>query len=122
LSDDEASAAHAAVEAHDDFIEHIELGNRRVRILAVFGGTAAFLLLVGLLSQVILPYASGTGTVTVNLVDPGLVALELVLAAMAAAWFIWNITEYRFTSRMNREIRRARELEKKMGEKLAPEG
>lgn len=107
------------IEMHEDFIEHVEYGSTRIRILSVTSVVVAAFLVVSYAYQlVVAPFVLGMQSVTVNLVDPLLIGTEIFLTALASLWLILGITEYRFTSRMFRAIREIRAEEKKMEEKI----
>jgi hypothetical protein len=58
----------------------------------------------------------------VNLLDPTLLALEVVLILVTFAWLYVGVVNYLFASRLGRQIREARaterEIERKLGEGL----
>ena len=110
------------LEAHEDFVQHIEAGQARVRVLSIITIVVAFLLLASYFYQVLTPFATGTSVVTVNLLDPTLLAFEVVLILVTFAWLYVGVVNYLFASRLGRQIRQARsqeaEIEKRIG---APE-
>lgn len=108
-----------AIELHEDFVQHVEYGSTRIRILSVTSVVVAAFLVVSYAYQlVVAPFVLGMQSVTVNLVDPLLVGTEIFLTALASLWLVLGITEYRFTSRMFKAIREIRAEEKKMEEKI----
>ena len=78
----------------------------------------AVVLAASYVSQLALPFC-GTDTATVNLSDPGTVAAELTVLALAVAWLFVGAQDLRFSWRMKAEIRQARTKEKEIQERLA---
>jgi len=99
------------IEAHDDFVRHIESGQARIRVLSIITIAVAFLLLASYFYQVITPFTTGTTVVTVNLADPSLLALEVILILVTFAWLYVGVVNYLFASRLGNQIREARQRE-----------
>lgn len=119
MAEERADKARVAVlDAHEDFIQHIESGQARIRFLSIVTIAVAFLLLASYFDQVLTPFTTGTKTVTVNLLDPGLLALEVVLILVTFAWLYVGVANYLFASRLGKQIREARATEKEIEEKL----
>ena len=78
----------------------------------------AFLLLAAYFDQVLTPFTTGTKVVTVNLLDPSLLVLELILILVTFAWLYVGVVNYLFASRLGRQIREARAKEKEIESKL----
>ncbi len=108
----------AILEAHEEFVQHIESGQARIRVLSVITMIVAFLLLASYFDQVLTPFTTGTKVVTVNLLDPTLLALEVVLIAVTFAWLYVGVVNYLFASRLGRQIKEARLKEKEIESKL----
>lgn len=107
------------IEMHEDFIEHVEYGSTRIRILSVTSVVVAAFLVVSYAYQlVVAPFVLGMQSVTVNLVDPLLIGIEIFLTALAALWLVLGITEYRFTSRMFRAIKEIRAAERELEKRI----
>ncbi len=110
----------AILDAHEEFVQHIESGQARIRALSLITILVAFLLLASYFDQLLTPFTTGTKTVTVNLLDPTLLALEVVLIAVTFAWLYVGVVNYLFASRLGRQIKEARakerEIESKLGE------
>jgi hypothetical protein len=107
------------IEAHGSFVKHIEDGQARMRVLSIITIVVAFLLLASYFDQVITPFTTGTKVVTVNLLDPTLLALEVVLILVTFAWLYIGVANYLFASRLGRQIKEARAKEKEIERKLA---
>ena len=106
------------IEAHEDFVQHIESGQARIRFLTIITIAVAFLLLASYFDQVLTPFTTGTKTVTVNLLDPTLLALEVVLILVTFAWLYVGVVNYLFASRLGKQIRDARAKEKEIESKF----
>ena len=97
------------IELQEDFIQHYERGGRKILVLALIatlaGGYFAF---VYFLQLVVLPFALGVTSQTVNLVDPNLMALESVSLAIALLWLLAGVRDVLFARRMARRIKEIR--------------
>ncbi len=105
------------VEIHEDFLQHVEDGSKKMRLLSAVTVIVAALLIISYLSQLALPLA-GTASVIVSLTDPTLVATEVAVLALALAWLYVGVSNYRFTANLSRRIAAARKAEALMEEKL----
>lgn len=111
MSEDERPPGVLALEATEDFMQHVETGSAKIRVLAVTSVIVAALLVVSYAYELLLPFATGTKIVEVNLADPTLMALEVFLTLLALAWLYLGFREYLFTARLNKQIREIRRLE-----------
>jgi hypothetical protein len=119
VAEGEADHARVAVlDAHEEFVEHIESGQARIRVLSLITIVVAFILLASYFDQVLTPFTTGTKVVTVNLLDPTLLALELILIAVTFAWLYVGVVNYLFASRLGRQIKEARAKEKEIEGRL----
>ena len=110
------------IEAHGSFVKHIEDGQARMKALSLVTMVVAFLLLASYFDQVLTPFTTGTKVVTVNLTDPTLLALEVVLILVTFAWLYVGVANYLFASRLGRQIKEARAKEKEIESKLGQQG
>jgi len=103
----------SVLEIHEELLQRVEDADSKIRILAIFTILVSAVLLISYLYQIALPYASGVTTVTVNLLDPSLVALQLGLIVFTVVWLYVGLSNYRFVHRMAKsiEVVRARERE-----------
>lgn|GEM_PF-3023114 len=108
------------IEAHGSFVRHIEDGQARMKALSLITMVVAFLLLASYFDQVLTPFTTGTKVVTVNLLDPTLLALEVVLILVTFAWLYVGVMNYLFASRLGRQIKEARMKEREIESKLGP--
>lgn len=115
---DENERGPEIIDAHQELVQHIEQGTGRMRALSIVTIVVAAVLVVSYLSQLALPL-TGTRTVTVNLADPGSIAAELVVLALALAWLYIGIQDLRFSWRMKAEIRSARSREKEIQDRIS---
>jgi uncharacterized membrane protein (DUF485 family) len=116
---EEADHAKVAVlDAHEEFVQHIESGQARIRALSVITVVVAFILLASYFDQVLTPFTTATKVVTVNLLDPTLLALEVVLIAVTFAWLYVGVVNYLFASRLGRQIKQARSKEREIEGRL----
>lgn len=96
------------------FIQRVEEGISRLKVLAAVTLVVSFLLLVSYASQVILPFATGQTTVTVNLVDPILLVFEGLLILLTIAWVYVGAINLLWARRVGGRVRKLREEEDKM--------
>jgi uncharacterized membrane protein len=108
----------AILDAHEEFVQHIESGQTRIRFLSIITILVAFVLLASYFDQVLTPFATGMKTVTVNLLDPALLGLEVVLIVVTFAWLYIGVTNYLFASRLGKQIRDARAKERAIEQRL----
>lgn len=111
---DKAEVDVALYQINDDFSEHIEKSSRRIRILSVITLVISVILLASYFSQIVYPFVTGQTIVSVNLVDPSLLALEVVLVLLTLAWMYVGAVNYLFSSRMAKAVKQAREQEHKI--------
>jgi hypothetical protein len=104
----------SVLEIHEELLQRVEDADSKIKALAVLTVLVSALLLISYLSQIALPYASGVTTVTVNLLDPSLVALQIGLIVFTAAWLYVGLSNYRFVHRMAESIKAARAREKEL--------
>jgi len=109
----------AILDAHEDFVQHIESGQSRIRSLSIITIAVAFLLLASYFYQILTPFTTKTTTVTVNLLDPTLIGLEAVLILITFAWLYVGVVNYLFASRLGRQIKEARAKEKEIEGRLS---
>jgi hypothetical protein len=107
------------IEAHGSFVQHIEDGQTRMKTLSIITIVIAFLLLVSYFDQILTPFATGTRYVQVDLLDPTLLALEVLLIVVTFAWLYVGVVNYLFASRLGRQIKEARAKEKEIESKLS---
>ena len=115
---DKGEAEVAAMEAHEEFIQHVEDGRSKIRLLSIITIVVSFLLTASYFYQLILPFVSSTKVVSVNLLDPVLLVTETLLLILGAAWLYVGIINYLFSTRMGRSIQKARAMEKEIEERM----
>jgi len=107
-----------AIEAHEEFLQHIEAGRKGTRTISLITVIVAFLLCASYAVQLVLPLATGTKTVTINLTDPSLVASEIIVLILTAAWLYIGVMNYLFATRLGRDIEKAREFEAEIDRRM----
>ena len=110
------------IEAHEMFIEHVEAGRTRIRILSVATIITAFLLLASYLSQLLLPFTSGTRYVQLDLLDPATVVIQVLLVGFIFIWLYIAFVDYFFVTRLGSIIEEGRAMEKQLEQRLFAEG
>lgn len=106
------------VEIHEEFIQHVEDGSSKMRLLSAVSAVVAAILILSYISQLVIPL-TGTTTVTVNLVDPILIATEVGVLILAILWLYVGVRDYRFTTRLTKQIASARRAESEIVKKIA---
>ncbi|MDA4137415.1 MAG: hypothetical protein OK449_10515 [Thaumarchaeota archaeon] len=102
------------MELNEILVQRIESGLGRLKLLSAVTLIVAVLLLASYASQVILPFATGQTTVTVNLVDPSLLVFEGLLIALTVAWVYVGAVNFLWARRIGTRVRKLREQEDEM--------
>ena len=71
--------------------------------------------------QIIYPFVFGQSIVSVNLLDPTLVAIQAILILLAFAWLYVGVVNYLFASRLDRKIKQARAKEREIEKMITGE-
>lgn len=120
-SPDEKSVGVMVIDAHEELMQQLEAGRAKIRLLSVITIAVAFLLCAAYFSQIVLPLASSSSRYqTVDLLSPALVATEVFLIALGAAWLYVGVANYLFSRRLNERIREIRSYERQLMEKMKP--
>jgi hypothetical protein len=116
---EEKSVGVMAIEAHEELIQHIESGQAKIRLLSIITIAVAFLLIASYFSQLLLPLVSSTSRYqTVDLLSPALIATEVVLVVLLAAWLYVGVINYLFAARLNRQILEIRAFERELEKRI----
>jgi hypothetical protein len=116
---EEKSVGVMAIEAHEELIQHIESGQAKIRLLSIITIAVAFLLIASYFSQLLLPLVSSTSRYqTVDLLSPALIATEVVLVVLFAAWLYVGVINYLFATRLNRQILEIRAFERELEKRI----
>ncbi|HYA56697.1 MAG TPA: hypothetical protein VED22_07885 [Nitrososphaerales archaeon] len=108
------------IELQEEFIQHMERGGRKIRLLALIAIIAgAYFALNYFFQLVVLPYGLGITSETVNLVDPALVALGVVSLVVSLLWFYAGVRDLVFERRLAKRIREVRELQSQVAQKYS---
>ncbi len=116
MSAEEEKAA-GIIEAHQDLVGHLERSSGRMRDLSAVTVVVALVLSASYVSQLLLP-AFGVTSVPVNLADPGTIAVELVVLALALVWLYVGLRDLSYSTRLRKQIADARVREKELGKSL----
>jgi hypothetical protein len=108
------------IEAHEEFAQHIEASQRRIRSLSAVTLVVAVFLSASYVSQMVYPFVFGQSVVSVNLLDPSLLVLEFAALLLTFAWIYVGATNYLFATRLGKMVRAARVAEKELERKLEP--
>jgi hypothetical protein len=115
MSEDESpstpSLPHLSLEAHDDFIQHVEVGQKRLRNLSLTTLVVTVILGAAYFSQILTPFVTGQTVVQVNLLDPGLLILEVLILGLTFAWMYVAALNYLFYTRLGKSIKQIRVME-----------
>lgn len=104
VSGDERDKAKVGIlDAHEEFVQHIESGQARTRSLSVITIVVAFVLIASYASQLLIPFTGGSRYQTVDLLNPTLIALQVVLVVLTAAWLYVGVVNYLFATRMGKK-------------------
>jgi hypothetical protein len=115
----EKSLGVMVIDAHEELIQQLESGQAKIRLLSVITVAVAFLLVASYFSQILLPFVSGSSRYqTVDLMSPTLIATEVILAVLGAAWLYVGVINYLFSARLNKRIREIRSYEKELMERM----
>ncbi|HKT21248.1 MAG TPA: hypothetical protein VJR06_01305 [Nitrososphaerales archaeon] len=100
------------IELQEEFMQHMERGGRKITLLAVIATLAgAYFAVSYFLQLVIFPYVLGITTQTVNLVDPGLMAVGALSLVVSLLWFYAGFRDLLFGRKMGKRIREIRKLQ-----------
>jgi hypothetical protein len=113
-SSGESSTVVKIIETHEEFIERIERGERKIRWLSSITILVSAILFFSYVAQLALPYVTGESTQTVNLSDPALQGVEIIVAVLALFWLYIGIDDFLFTRKLGKSIRDIRTLEKEL--------
>lgn len=106
------------IEAHEELIQHIENGQIRIRTLSIITIVVALLLAASYFSQILVPFTGGQQYQIVNLLDPSLIAIEVVFLILSAAWLYVGVLNYLFASRLGKQVKEIREAERELERKI----
>lgn len=109
---DEKDPAVSVIELQEEFIQHMEQGGRRILLLAAVATVAgAYFTINYFLQLVVLPFGLGITTQTVNLLDPGLMAVGAVSLVISLLWVYAGVSDLTFGRRMMKRVREVRQIQ-----------
>jgi hypothetical protein len=115
----EEPAPKSVLEIHEEFLQHVEAGSAKIKTLSLVTIVVAGLLAVSYVYQMASAYLSNVKVVAVDLTDPALIAVELVLTALALVWLYVGLRDYIFVTKLARSVGRARLLEKQIEREIS---
>jgi hypothetical protein len=115
---DKPQAEKSVLEAHEEFVQHIEIGSRKIRTLAIITILITGLLAGSYIYQLILGLTGSATIVEVNVSDPALEASEAVLLVLVLAWLIVAVRDFFFVSKLTKDIKQAREEEREIQKRI----
>lgn len=116
---EERSPAVMAIEAHEELLQHVEAGDAKMRMLSIITVVVAFILAASYSSQILTPFVSHTRFVQVDLLDPTLIVVQILLLILAAVWVYIGVSNYLFAVRSRGQIREIRALERQMEKQIS---
>lgn len=106
------------IEMQEEFMQHMERGGRKITLLAAVATLAgAYFAANYFLQLVVLPFGLGITTQTVDLVDPGLMAVGAVSLGVSLLWLYAGVRDLRFGRKIARQIKEIRGLQSRAAEK-----
>ncbi len=108
---EEPKSDKSVLDAHEEFVQHIEIGSRKIRTLAIITILVTGLLAGSYIYQLVLGLTKSATIVEVNVSDPALEASEAVLLVLVLAWLFVAVRDFFFVSKLTKEIKQAREAE-----------
>jgi hypothetical protein len=112
----------SALELHEQFVQRVEREGRMMRIISMVTIVVSGVLALSYVSQlVVVPFVLGIKTQTVDLVDPALMAAEVLVAALALVWFYVGLRGYLFARRMSAQVKEIRRMQAGVAEKYGLE-
>jgi protein-S-isoprenylcysteine O-methyltransferase Ste14 len=115
----EGASEESVLALREEVLQRVESVGNKIRRLSLITIFVAAALVLGFASQIALPYASGSPTRTVNLADPVLVGVEVLLTALALVWLYVGVSDYRFVSGLTKSIKEARARETDLEKSLS---
>ena len=115
---DEMSPISTMIEAHEEWLRHMDATASRTRRLATITVVAAGLLTLAYAYQFVLSL-TGTPVVVVQVSDPVLIGFQGILLLLAVLWLYTGLGFFRFASGLKKRVAKAREeeveLERRIG-------
>ena len=109
---EESDTGVSSIELQEEFIQHMEAGGRKIRLLAVIATlSGAYFAVNYFLQLVVFPFGLGITTQSVNLLDPGLMAVGALSLAISLLWLFAGLRDLRFERRVAKQVREIRELQ-----------
>ncbi|MDG6909063.1 MAG: hypothetical protein JRN16_09435 [Nitrososphaerota archaeon] len=115
---EEKDAGVSIIELQEEFIQHMERGGKKIRLLSLVATIVGAYFAVSYFVQlVVLPYGLGITSQTVDLVNPGLVGLGILSLAISLLWCYAGVRNLLFERKLAERIREVRELQAESAKK-----
>ncbi len=115
---EEKDAGVSIIELQEEFIQHMERGGKKIRLLSLVATVVGAYFAVSYFVQlVVLPYGLGITSQTVDLVNPGLVGLGILSLAISLLWCYAGVRNLLFERKLAERIREVRELQAESAKK-----
>ena len=101
----------ASIEVQEDFLQHVEVGQRKLRNLSIITLAIAVLLGASYFTQILDPFVTGQSVVQVNLRDPTLLVLEVLILGLTLVWIYVGALNYLYYTRLAKSIKLIRAKE-----------
>ena|SRR5439155_314399 len=96
----------------------MEDGEWKIKTLSIITMIVAFLLTTSYFSQILLPLISPTRSVQVNLTDPALISVEVLLLILSTTWLYVGVHNYLFSTQLGKQIQKVRAEERKIEKRI----
>lgn len=111
------------IELQEEFIQHVERGGRKIRMLALIATVAGAYFAASYFAQlVIFPYVLGVTSEPVDLVDPGVVAAGVLSLAVSVLWLYAGVRNLLFERRLAKRVMEVRRLQSEIAKRYGLEG
>ncbi|MDG7016197.1 MAG: hypothetical protein JRM82_02355 [Nitrososphaerota archaeon] len=115
--------AVSIIELQEEFIQHMERGGRKIRMLALVATVAGAYFAASYFAQlVVIPYGLGITHQTVDLVDPGVVAAGVLSLTVSILWSFAGARDLLFERKLARRIKEVRRLQSDIAKRYGLQG
>ena len=105
------------IEAHEEWLKRMDAAASRTRRLSVITVVAAGLLTLAYAAQFVLSL-TGTPAVLVQVSSPILIGFQGILLILVVLWLYTGLDFYRFTSRLKKQVAKARQEEAELERRI----
>jgi uncharacterized membrane protein len=118
---EEKSPVFTMIEAHEEWLQRMDSTASRTRRLSVITVIAAGWLTLAYAVQLVL-LLTGETAVSVQVSSPILAAYQGILLILVVLWLYTGLDYYRFTSRLKKQVARARDEEAELERRITGQG